>query len=230
MKRKLIYITIFLLVVSIILANQVEANVQSRSGTTIYPGSADYLFLNIRKMESSGQVLGLSAEVDAAGNESSSNNIDVHLAKQTEMGIVITFINSQYGVGYNSIQKRSASDIYNNYTSNFSSTKNTTGIYGIGSYWTGQQVATSYYILLSATLSPLSGTNQATFMKHKDFKNRYIDTYLSNSRKAGDFSEYMTSNTHGSGIYYFNNTSKGYTFYSGMMYQAYAVIVNGTGV
>ena len=83
----------------IMLTGTVHANVQSRpDNTSLTKKSAGEFFTLIRKMETTGGPMGLSATIDDSGNEtSSSNNIDAHMIKNTEWGAAVMLMDSAYG-------------------------------------------------------------------------------------------------------------------------------------
>lgn len=227
-------IVIIITIVIIATGNTVYANFQSRPGTNIYyTGSADTHFVNIRKMESASGSLGLSATIDANGNETSaSNNIDAHMMKQTEFGIVVTHINSQYGVKYANITKRSdRSDTVNDYTKAYSTTLNMSGIMGIGSYYNYSLSSTNNRYLFVASASALQ-SNLSNTTVFKTVKSRYINLY-STTKKSGDGVEYFNNDIFNStAISIFSGTSYMSSYKSSSYYNnsSYAVIVNGIGV
>lgn len=83
----------------IMLTGTAHANVQSRpDNTRLTRKTAGQFFTLIRKMETEGGPMGLSATIDDSGNEtSSSNNIDAHMIKNTEWGAAVMLMDSAYG-------------------------------------------------------------------------------------------------------------------------------------
>lgn len=72
---------------------QVRPNAKSKTSI-----SADKFFSQIRQMENSGEAMGLFATIDDTGTETSgSNNIDVHMIKNTEWGGAAMLSASAYG-------------------------------------------------------------------------------------------------------------------------------------
>jgi len=96
MKRRIFILGIMIL---IMLTGVVQANFQSRPDVATQKSmTADNFFVNIRNMEATGQVMGLNATLNANGIETSaSNNIDVHMIKNTEWGAIAILGASQYG-------------------------------------------------------------------------------------------------------------------------------------
>lgn len=123
MKRLKHIMAIFVLMITILLIeSNVKANVQAIP-TNKYEGTI-YLptkhFELIRKMETSAGPMGLNADVDETGTETStSNNIDVHMIKNTEWGAMAMLMNSNYG------SKASGS------SEDYTTTGNASGIFAI---------------------------------------------------------------------------------------------------
>ena len=80
-------------------SSTVHANVQSRpNATRLTNKTVSQFFVLARQMETSTGPMGLNATIDANGNETSeSNNIDVHLIKNTEWGTAAMLAVSNYG-------------------------------------------------------------------------------------------------------------------------------------
>lgn len=100
MKTKLKLITFILLIVVAIIAIPQYSNAALQSngqeGTT---KNMDQWMLQIRQMESLGGGLGLSESINATGLKATtpSNNVDVHMQKNTEYGALIILSASSYG-------------------------------------------------------------------------------------------------------------------------------------
>lgn len=121
MKKKKILLVLIGLITYIMFANNVQAY-QSRPNVNTKSDTVINMFVNTRKMEIvSGGPLGLDANVNDDGIETSaSNNIDVHLTKNTEWGTVAMLSASIYGT---------VPTTQNDWT-----TGNSTGIYKMRTY------------------------------------------------------------------------------------------------
>lgn len=101
MKRKLILtIVIMFLIITAILTTKVQAQLQSRPNTLrLVNKSINDFIIMARNMEAPNQSFGLNATIDQSnGTESSaSNNIDVHIIKNTEYGAIAMLSASAYG-------------------------------------------------------------------------------------------------------------------------------------
>ena len=97
-KKTITFVAIFVLTM---LAGgiNVQANYQSRPDVASKKSvNADTFFVNIRKIEESGQGMGLTSVIDANGNKTSgATGIDVHMMKNTEWGTVAILAASSYG-------------------------------------------------------------------------------------------------------------------------------------
>lgn len=97
-KLKLITFTLLIAVAIIAIPQYSNAALQSngQAGTT---KSIDQWMLQIRQMESLGGGLGLSESINATGLKATtpSNNVDVHMQKNTEYGALIILSASSYG-------------------------------------------------------------------------------------------------------------------------------------
>lgn len=156
--NKKLKLTIFLMLALIcIVTTTVHATYQSRSyGRTVenalINGTTGFM-TTVRQMETSGQVMGLSESINTStGLASRSNNIDVHLQKNTEYGAMLILGVSDYGkqTGY-----------INNTTGGLATTTgNKSGVYelGTGMEWVAGGVSSAkynsrYYNLYSSTES-----------------------------------------------------------------------------
>ncbi len=70
---------------------------QSNNGTAVSYNLNDWM-LNVRKMEELGGAMGLSESINTPGlTSASSNNIDVHMEKNSEYGALVILSASSYG-------------------------------------------------------------------------------------------------------------------------------------
>ena len=102
MVKKLSIIIVVAMLAVILFTGNVNANLQSRPGvTSLYSKTASEFFELCRKMETSSGPLGLNATIGVQSNKvvesSSSNNIDVHMIKNTEYGAAAILSASDYG-------------------------------------------------------------------------------------------------------------------------------------
>lgn len=105
MKRnlKISIIVIILLVATLVVSTKVQANYQSiyQSSASNYKREYQNKFItNIRNMEAEGQVMGLKETMDGESllSTTGSNNIDVHMTKNTEYGAMILLsASAEYG-------------------------------------------------------------------------------------------------------------------------------------
>ena len=114
-----IILTTVVLTISIIelLTTSAQAIYQSRpDGTPVTDNAATFLY-NVRTMESSGQVMGLSATIDSTtlSDSTTPNNIDVHMAKPYEWTAVAILGRSGYGLGLDLLNNMPVSTTGNNY-------------------------------------------------------------------------------------------------------------------
>lgn len=102
MKIKRILLLLSMLTVLVItLSTSTYASLQSRPGATSYGTTPTLLFPKIRQMETSTGPMGLNATIDSTGTETSeSNDIDVHMIKNTEYGAIEILCTSVYGVAW----------------------------------------------------------------------------------------------------------------------------------
>lgn len=146
MKQKFKKIIIAAIIVSLNIASEgIYAMVESRPGETPLNNiTVNEMFTRGRRVEQEGEALGLTAVVDQFGNEPISNNIDVHMMKNTEWGAVAYLAQSIYGKGTTNSIVSSGSYTggtntptgYLGYT-NRSTTQNAYGVYGmVNDYYT----------------------------------------------------------------------------------------------
>ena len=95
-KRKLIAITIFVIACICMHTNKVEAALQANGGTAAVKNVNEFM-LEIRKMQTAGQALGLTDTIDETNLTSTNKNLDIHMQKNTEYGAVILLGASSYG-------------------------------------------------------------------------------------------------------------------------------------
>ena len=108
MKKKMILTTVLMLVVMTLLATGVQANYQSKPTGTRTKASADTWITGIRQMEAENQVMGLNEKIKTSTGiaTTDANNIDVHMAKNTEYGTALLLGASDYGKQGSSIDAR----------------------------------------------------------------------------------------------------------------------------
>lgn len=164
-----IIISILIVLFTIILTTKTQANYQSiyQSSTSKYKKERANDWINkIRNMESDGEVMGLTEtkQDDTLLTNGSSNNIDVHMAKNTEWGaMAILSASTEYG---------KQGEGTNRYVYSGSGLKTTTGnVYGI--YITSNPVWTA------------AGGNDFI---NNTMDSRYIDRYDAGTKetKPGD--------------------------------------------
>ena len=100
LKQKFL-ISVFLFIIIFFIANpiKVSAALQANGNTSKTDTIANWL-LNIRKMEETGGTLGLTDTInttDLTSSASSSNNLDIHMQKNTEYGAMAILSASAYG-------------------------------------------------------------------------------------------------------------------------------------
>jgi hypothetical protein len=99
-KKQILTIMLGGIIILAALTTKVQANLQSRPEvTSLVNKSAEEFFIMSRNMEQSNESFGLNATIDQSnGTETSaSNNIDVHMAKNTEWGTAVMLGASNYG-------------------------------------------------------------------------------------------------------------------------------------
>ena len=131
MKLKIKIILSIIIATCIMLhTNTVNANYQSNNGTKAgeYP---EIWITEIREMESEGNVMGLKETINSDGTyEGQSNNIDVHMQKNTELGAVtILYASKEYGKqpAAEDTSAKQTSRYIQNYTAKWGNIKTTTG-------------------------------------------------------------------------------------------------------
>ena len=102
MRGKIALISVLIMLLGVILTGNVNASLQSRPGaTSLVNKSASVFFLLSRQMETSSGPMGLNATIEIQNDKvvetSASNNIDVHMIKNTEYGTAAMLAASSYG-------------------------------------------------------------------------------------------------------------------------------------
>ena len=173
MKRK-IYFTLFIFFVAIIAFTiNSEAAYQSRPNfSSLVNTTTNSFFENIRKMESADGPMGLNAEFTVSDTEvketSASNNIDVHMIKNSEWGAAVLLASSGYGAGRD--------DDAGTWTTG---PNNYTGIYGMGnSNW---EYTASYCQKGGSTTT---GSTNYRSLLHSYQGTKYVDQYVNKNNQA----------------------------------------------
>lgn len=223
MNKKLILTMVFIIMLIALTTTTVQANYQSVYKTYNYnkykTEKPDRWITNIRNMEADGQVMGLTETKDDTTlmSTSGSNNIDVHMTKNTEWGaMVILSASTEYG------KQGEGEDRYVN--TNTAEPKTTTGnVYGVYPTFGNEWVAGGNINFLGTKMD-----------------SRYIDRYSGDNSLPGDALLRWHNNSSGSyldvrdntygywrgyytGIFYFASFSYGYNGCSR------ACVVSGTG-
>ncbi len=137
MKKKLIITTILALMLITLSKTTVNANYQSiPTGSALKRRKSTWI-TEIRQMEKSGQGMGLKETINTttALATSKSNNIDVHLQKNTEYGAILLLGASDYGKQGSNITARrmdKGSTTTSGTDVKATTTGNVTGIYEMG--------------------------------------------------------------------------------------------------
>ncbi len=139
MQKKIILTTVLMLVVMLMLATGVQANYQSKPTGTRTTTDAPTWIIRIRQMEAENQVMGLNEQIDTTTGlaTTDSNNIDVHMEKNTEYGASVLFGASDYGKQGSSIEERrmdTGSTTTSGTDVKATTTGNVYGVYEIGYY------------------------------------------------------------------------------------------------
>ena len=169
--RRKIILTMVVAIIAIALGftTRVEAQLQSRPGATaLTTKTVSDLFIMARNMEAPNQTFGLNATIDQNnGTESTSNNIDVHMIKNTEWGAILMLGASAYGYIPAAVASQSGA----------STTGNNTGVYNmaVNGKWFN-------------TASSVNGATNANMTKMTSAPQRYWNNYGSTEAtyKTGD--------------------------------------------
>ena len=173
MKRKF-YVILFIFLVAILaLTINSEAAYQSRPNfSALVNTTSNDFFKNIRMMESADGPMGLSATFETSSTEvketSSSNNIDVHMIKNSEWGAAVLLASSGYGAG---------SD--NNAGTWTTGPNNYTGIYGMGN---GNWEYTASFCKQGG--SNVTGAASYNSILHHYQGTKYVDQYVNKNNQA----------------------------------------------
>ena len=173
MKRKFYTILSIFFVVIVALTISSEAAYQSRPNfSSLVNTTTNSFFENIRKMESADGPMGLNAEFKVTDTEvtetSSSNNIDVHMIKNSEWGAAVLLAASGYGAGRD--------DDAGTWTTG---PNNYTGIYGMGnSNWE----YTASYCQKGGSNTTTSQTYRSLLHSYQGSK--YVDQYVNKNDQA----------------------------------------------
>ncbi len=173
MKRKF-YVILFIFLVAILaLTINSEAAYQSRPNfSALVNTTSNDFFKNIRMMESTDGPMGLSATFETSSTEvketSSSNNIDVHMIKNSEWGAAVLLASSGYGAG---------SD--NNAGTWTTGPNNYTGIYGMGN---GNWEYTASFCKQGG--SNVTGAASYNSILHHYQGTKYVDQYVNKNNQA----------------------------------------------
>ena len=177
MKRKFYVILFIFLVAVLALTINSEAAYQSRPNfSALVNTTSNDFFKNIRMMESTDGPMGLSATFETSSTEvketSSSNNIDVHMIKNSEWGAAVLLASSGYGAG---------SD--NNAGTWTTGPNNYTGIYGMGN---GNWEYTASFCKQGG--SNVTGASSYNSILHHYQGTKYVDQYVNkNNQSSADY-------------------------------------------
>ncbi len=178
---------ILAIICALVMATNVHAALQSRPGVDVKLGTQMANFFKyIREMEAEEGALGLSAsfgENDSGIYDeiTESNNIDVHMCKNTEWGAVTMLSSSKYGAGNGNVSTsyNSTTKLYN---ITASTTGNVTGIFGLN-----EGAANSEYVA-AGIFSKMYTFYGRDFML--GMPSRYVDRYTEGTDYQ-DFSRYI---------------------------------------
>ncbi len=195
MQKKIVLTITLMLVVIAILATGVQANYQSKPTGTRTTTDAPTWIIRIRQMEAENQVMGLNEKIDTTTGlaTTDSNNIDVHMAKNTEYGATLLFGASGYGKQGNSIEERrmdKGSTTTSGTDVKATTTGNVYGVYEIGYY--DMRISNN-------DISEWAAGGGSSFIS-TSIAPRYINRYTTSSvsAKTGD-ATMETRRWHGSG-------------------------------
>ena len=224
MKTKTVIIAIIsIFVLTLIYGTTLSSAALQANGNAATAQKIDDWVLNVRNMEATGGTLGLSESVNGSTllSTSGSNNLDIHMEKNTEYGAVAILSASSYG---------NQAKIADNQTT----TGNKSGI----------------YIRIGQNVADLVSAGQVTYTsRYKGIDGRYKDNYTTSyvakagdaiSETAGwgggeqDWLDYdgdsvLRRGFTGSIFGYYSNYSKGGAYYSDA-YPSRACVVVGEGL
>ncbi len=181
MKKKIALISIVMLTI-ISLATCVQAYQSTSKGSSNSAEAAVWI-KGIRQMEEIGGGLGLAERIDETTllAETESNNIDVHLAKNTEYGAALLLGASDYGKQGTDIEARRMNKGETTVLTGVqaSTTGNRYGVYEIGYYDMNTARSNDEWVA--------GGTTTFLSDKFPSLASRYIDRYENDTaEKAGD--------------------------------------------
>ena len=176
---------ILAIICALVMATNVHAALQSRPGIDAKKGLSisDY-FMRIREMEAKEGALGLNATfaknttTQEYEETSVSNNIDIHMCKNTEWGAVAMLSDSNYGAKHANITSQNSNKIYD---VSASTTGNITGIFGIN----GGIAKTEY---VAAGIVEKMWDNTTEYLKNSSA--RYVNSYENGTDKL-DYTRYL---------------------------------------
>ena len=237
MKKKLALTAVLMLILVALSTSGVFAYQSTPNGTPTSAAAAAWMS-GIRQMESAGRGMGLSETVNTSNGlaTSASNNIDVHLQKNTEYGAIVLLGASDYGkqgtgqaryMGKGTMSRTGMSGLA-------TSTGNASGIYELGYDDINTGKSTNYEWTAGGGTSFLSA-----------FDRKYRDIYkTSGVGKPGDatvengvnISSWQSGHSYfATGSYGFRRGISGSAFYANNnnasgSYYARAVVVCGSGL
>ena len=98
MKKTKILIALLIMITALLILMPTSKAALQSNGSTVAKQSLNNWFINIRKMESLGGTLGLTETINAdLTSGSGSNNLDIHMQKNTEYGAIAILSASSYG-------------------------------------------------------------------------------------------------------------------------------------
>lgn len=226
-KNKIIATSVLAIIMTAFNVNISNAVLESRpDSASLVEKSASEFFALIRQMETADGPLGLNASISDDGTEtSSSNNIDVHMIKNTEYGTVGMLAASVYGA------KTS------NGVSNGTTTGNATGVYQMGTSANGDK---------AEYVAGILGDTSSSYLKNiKNAPQKYWNNYTSEHiAKTGDgtleikwsITSWLTASY---SVFYRSNSGGVFYSYYGTptangngsgRYSSRAVVVSGAGL
>ena len=189
--KKIISIVFITIICLIFVPNKNLAVLQSNGNTPAKYILNDYL-VNVRKMEELGGAMGLTETLNENLTSTTSNNIDVHLERNTEYGAMAILSASSYG---------------------------NPNIIGAGETTTGNKTGIVINYTMEVTSTATEGTVITNLGKaSKRYKDMYElkDGSMIYSKKNGDALE-ETAKWHNSSIYTWRNDDIGNSVYEGVL-------------
>ena len=219
MDKKLTITAIIMLILICITAGGVQATYQSSPNASAVSTTTATWLPNVRKMEASGNVIGLTESLASASTllPNGSNNIDVHMQRNTEYGAMLILAVSDYGKQGNGTED---SDHINNSTYGLpTSTGNRSGLYNVGN---------TYEAVAAGEPSQTSYMSPSLYYANA----RYYDNYNHSSvvSKAGDaINIYTWQGGVGTWLYYARASSTTRYFLTRMAFSYNSIRNSGTG-